>query len=404
MAWVDYSKGETAADNRYVSINGEDPFPDMHIGRFPAETSAHVQAMVEKTIAYETNPAPREWTERVLFVADDHPNSTYYYYSDDLVNNYLPEPYDPIRIYYMDNCFSGDSCTQAILDTLNSTGALFVNYVGHGGVENWAATAYPDPKSAVWHVSDLARLESTTHLPVMLPMTCDEGSFHEARLDVLAEETVRFAADRGAVASWSPTGEGYPDGHHYLNTGFLQAALYDGIRQLGAAADAGKARAFATGYYTDLIETYHLFGDPALRLNSIDVVDVAVGQSIVESAKENKIEITLSFTNTGPDLAVGVALTDVLPMELIDPTVVFSSTEVLSSREDITFSWTITNLLPGGSGEIVLEAGTVPDAGVSFFNVAQIGVETHDLVPGNNVSWAGFNLKSVYLPLIMKGN
>jgi hypothetical protein len=238
----------------------------------------------------------------------------------------------------------------------------------------------------------------------MLPMTCDEGSFHEAMLDALAEETVRFAADRGAVASWSPTGEGYASGHHYLNTGFLRAALYDGVRQLGAAAYAGKWEVYDSNDNFDLLETYHLFGDPALRLNSIEVVDVAVGQSIVWLPPEDKIEITLSFTNTGPDLAVGVALTDVIPAELIDPTVVFASPEVLEARDGITFSWTITNLLPGASGEIVLEADTVPGEDVSFFNVAQIGVETHDLVPDNNVSRAGLNLKSVYLPLVLRSH
>ncbi len=403
LAWVDPWIGETAADNRYVAVAGGDPFPDMHIGRLPAETSTHVQAMVDKTIAYETNPAPRDWTERVLFVADDYPDSAGNFpgLSDDLVNNYLPEPYVATKAYYQDTCLTGAACTQMILDTLNTTGALLVNYIGHGGSAVWAG--YPE---IIWEIDDLASLVPTARMPVMLPMTCWEGAFHQATQDALAEETVRLP-DRGAVASWSPSGEGVAVGHDYLNKGFLQAALYDGVRQLGAATDAGKLEVFNTHFYTDLLETYHLFGDPALRINSIDVVDVAVGQSIVESADGNRIEITLTFTNAGPDVAVGVALTDVIPAELIEPTVVFTSPEVLASREGITFAWTIADLLPGASGEIILEAYADPEQPyeeISFFNVAQISAETHDLVPGNNVSRAGLNLKYVYLPVIMRGS
>ena len=194
-----------------------------------------------------------------------------------------------------------------------------------------------------------------------------------------------------------------------MNKGFFQAALSDGVRELGAAADAGKARLFATGYFTDLLETYHLFGDPALRLNSPDVVDVAVGQEIDAPAvplPNDVVAITLTFTNTGPDVAAGVVLTDLLPPVLVNPTVVFSSSEVLAQREGLTFAWTIDDLLPGAAGTIVVTATVDPDwpePEVSFFNEARIGVETHDLVPQNNVAWIGVNLKSVYLPLILRG-
>ena len=172
----------------------------------------------------------------------------------------------------------------------------------------------------------------------------------------------------------------------------------------------GKAQVFATGYYTELLETYHLFGDPALQLNSLPVVDVAVGQTIEAPAvplPNDLITITLAFTNTGPDLAAGGRLTDLLPVELVNPVVTYTSPEVLALQEGITFAWTIGDLPPGTSGTIVVEATVDPalpsGSDISFFNLARIAVQTHDLEPRNNVSWAGVNLKSVYLPLILKG-
>ena len=400
LAWVDPWIGETAADNRYVSVAGDDPLPDMYIGRLPAETTAQLATMVAKTIAYETNPPPPDWVERVLFVTDDPDLAgDFYTYSDDLINDYLPEPYVPIKAYYGSTCLSGAECKQVILDTLNSTGALLVNYIGHAGVDLWTG-------NGVWGIEDLSSLVPTTRLPVMLPMTCWEGAFHQAEYDVLAEATVRLEG-RGAVASWSATGLGVASGHDYLNKGFFQAALQDGVRELGIAADAGKAEVFASGYYTDLLETYHLFGDPALRVHAL--VDVAVGLSIdspEKPAPRDLVTMTLTFTNAGPGIESGVLLTSLLPSVLVTPTVVYSSPEVLSQREGITFAWTLDDLQPGATGQITLTA-TVdphwPESEVSFFNSAEIAVRTHDLVPENNAVWVAVNPRSLYLPLVLRG-
>jgi hypothetical protein len=407
LAWVDPWVGETAADNRYVAVAGDDPFPDMHIGRLPAETTAQLVTMVAKIIEYESNPQPRDWVEQVLFVADDPDLAgNFHIYSDDLVSNYLPEPYVATRAYFESTCLTGPECKQVILDTLNTSGALLVNYIGHGSADLWTA-------NGVWGIDDLPSLAPTARLPVILAMTCWDGAFHhvkEGNFDgtALAEGMVRIDG-RGAVASWSATGQGVAAGHDYLNKGFLQATLYDGVRELGVAADAGKARVFASGYFTDLLETYHLFGDPALRLNSLDVVDVSVGQSVDALdplAPGGAVTFTLAFTNAGPDVAAGVVLTDLLSPLLVSPTVIYSSPEVLAQREGITLAWTLDDLAAGVTGQIVLTA-TVdlewPEPEVSFFNRAEIGVETHDLVPENNVALVGVNTEHVYLPLIMRG-
>ncbi len=407
LAWVDPWVGETAADNRYVTVAGDDPFPDMHIGRLPAETTAQLATMVAKIVDYEGNPPPQDWVEQVLFVADDPDLAgNFHIYSDDLVNNYLPEPYVATRAYYGSTCLSGTACKQVILDTLNTTGTLLVNYIGHGSADLWT-------EDGLWGIDDLSSLEVTTRLPVVLGMTCWDGAFHhvkEGNFDgtALAEGIVRIDG-RGAVAGWSATGQGVAAGHDYLNKGFLQATLYDGVREIGIAADAGKARVFASGYFTDLLETYHLFGDPALRLNSLDVVDVSVGLSVDALdplVPGGAVTFTLAFTNIGPDLAAGVVLTDLLPPMIVSPTVVYSSPEVLAQREGITLAWTLDDLAAGVTGQIVLTATVDPqwaEPEVSFFNRAEIGVETHDLVPENNVSLVGVNTKFVYLPLIMRG-
>jgi hypothetical protein len=59
-----------------------------------------------------------------------------------------------------------------------------------------------------------------------------------------------------------------------LNRGFFDAYFYQGLKTLGEATLAGKFRLWLTGGNLDLLDTYVLFGDPALNIaRSIKAVD-----------------------------------------------------------------------------------------------------------------------------------
>jgi hypothetical protein len=77
---------------------------------------------------------------------------------------------------------------------------------------------------------------------------------------------VTRAEGKGAVASWSPTGLGVVSGHDCLDRGFFQALFQDGLLTLGQATTAGKLNLLASGSNLDLLDTYLLFGDPALHI------------------------------------------------------------------------------------------------------------------------------------------
>jgi hypothetical protein len=87
-------------------------------------------------------------------------------------------------------------------------------------------------------------------------------------LSCLGESVVRVA-NKGAIASWSPTGQGLAAGHDFLDRGLFQALFYHGMHEIGAAATQAKLYLYGnTGEYRDLLDTYVLFGDPALQLNA----------------------------------------------------------------------------------------------------------------------------------------
>jgi hypothetical protein len=264
LADVDPWLGQTAADNRYVCVSGEDIFPDMHLGRLPVKTSAEASALVAKILAYEQNPPGGVWNRQVLFVADDADGTgDYAALSDTIADNYLPAAYTPQKVYYGITHSTATAARTAIVGAINE-GRLLVNYVGHAGTQYWAA-------EKLLRIQDVATLTNAGRLPLMVPMTCLDGYYIWPKppgqdYSSLGESIVRKQGG-GAIASWSPTGYGSPFGHDFLDRGLFEALFFDGVTQLGPATTQAKLYLYSnSGGFRDLLDTYLLFGDPALRL------------------------------------------------------------------------------------------------------------------------------------------
>jgi hypothetical protein len=253
---VDPWIGETASDNRYVTIVGQDTLPDMMIGRLPVNDSTQANAMITKIINYETDPDPGDWQQQVLAVADNADYAgDFAAISDYLLNNYLAPQFSAEKVYY-GVTHDLTSAKQAILDNINS-GKLIVNYIGHSGITAWG--------DQLLKASQVDSLINDGKYPVMLDMTCYDGSFHYPDMDALAEVASR-AEGKGSVAHWSSTGEGVASGHIFLNTGFFKAFMQDGVVALGDAVLSGKFNLWSAGGALELLDTYTLFGDPGLTI------------------------------------------------------------------------------------------------------------------------------------------
>ena len=275
LAMVDPTLGETAADNRFVAVAGDDILPDMHVGRLPANSPAETTAMVNKILTYERTSAAAPWTKRILFVTDnlDGGGGNFYELSDAIADGYIDPPanttllipgdYQRTKLYLGRTCVSGADCRQKMTQELNNQGAMFVSYIGHGTKTFWA-------REKIWDVTAASQLQNGEKLPIMLPMTCNEGYFHEAARTAqsTSEAAVRLP-NHGAVASWAPTGYGLSLGHDYLERGFFLSVFHGSGQRIGPATTAGKLYLIAnapSGTYIDLIDTFLLMGDPALQL------------------------------------------------------------------------------------------------------------------------------------------
>lgn len=383
LADVDPWLGETAADNRYVAVSGGDILPDMHLGRFPVKTIAEATAMVEKALDYMQNPPTTEWNRQILFVADNPDDAgDFYAFSDSVADNYVPALYSAQKVYYRQTHDTAISARRAITEAI-SAGRLMVNFVGHAAYRYWTS-------EQLLRIIDINTMNNTGRLAFMVPMTCLEGYFinpsSSTDFSAIAEMLVR-APDKAAVASWSPTGLGLASGHDIMNRALYQAIFYDGVIELGPATTLGKLAMVGQGH-DELIDTYILFGDPALELDVLKA-DLRITKTVQATPQAalfpEAMTYTLSYTNAGPSTAYSVVITDVLPVGLENPVVV-SSGMTITQRTGTSYVWDVADLPMGTGGVITITATVSPTFRGVLDNHAEIASDVLDRHKDNNTS------------------
>jgi len=259
LADVDPWAGETAADNRYVTVDEVDDLPDLLIGRLPVKTLAEAQTVVDKIARYETTPFPGGWNRNVTFVADDADPGAgdFAAQSEIIATTYVTSPFTPQRIYFTPPTTTVTAIQQATLNAWN-TGALLMQFTGHSSWQQWAGERF-------FHLDDLPMLHNDRRWPIVLEMTCFTGAFH--RPEPTLDKGLLNLKDAGATAVWSSTALGLSTGHDKLDGGFFQAVFNDKVNTLGQAALSGKLSLAKSGQQLYLLDTFTLLGDPALRFN-----------------------------------------------------------------------------------------------------------------------------------------
>lgn len=252
--------GETGSDNWFVCFDGEsDVIPDMLIGRFPVKTKEELQAMINKIKSYESVSPDEEWTKKVLLVADDE--EVIFRDTSENLASYLTTGYTADKQYLGKTTSRPDVLRQNIINSIND-GRLFVNYAGHGGIGLWA-----NERIFTWN--DVNYLYNQYTLPVVTTLTCANGYFVYPRyIESLGERLIN-APSGGAIACLVPSGISYPTTQAYLADGFYGAFFDEGDAILGSMVARGKLRVYENesgGDAINVIQTYVLFGDPALRV------------------------------------------------------------------------------------------------------------------------------------------
>jgi len=226
--------------------------PDLAIGRLTASNAEEAQALVQKTIAFENGGGSFGGTS-VLVADNADAGGNFEADADDIAATVLAGR-NPQKIYYSQQGAS----TRAEIEQAFNQGASFVSYVGHGGTVVWAS-------ENIFNDWDVANLTLQSQQPFLMTMDCLNGFFQYPVMNSLAEELLK-ADGKGAIAAFAPSGLSVDDAAHFYHKALLTEMLSGHHARLGDAILAAQEDYAQSGALPELLEIYHLFGDPALRI------------------------------------------------------------------------------------------------------------------------------------------
>ncbi len=310
------ASGETAMDQRFVNISGEDALPDMLIGRLSVQTPEELTTMVEKIINYETNLKTGLWQGTLIQVSDDHtdnPSDGVFEASrNELIQEIIPVGYDTRQIYLRK--IKSPDRTRAQIRAAINRGALAIEYTGHGGIQTWA-------DEAIFHSDDVVTLRNR-YLPFVITTTCLNGQFDKPQQVGNFCLSEQFLLGKyGAIAALSATRLTYGTANAEFDKDLFESLLGVGrepklvingndklpatIGYIVADAKISFVSRIRNTQWIPGAEQYTLFGDPASHLARPEL-DIKVELERIALNKTHEIVIKANEVGTieGPKIAV----------------------------------------------------------------------------------------------------
>ena len=251
--------GWTASDIWFALPPGTalDPYgrpgtrPALAVGRLPAQTAEQMAAIVAKILAYEKGDAAAPWRHQAFFTADNE------------------EPGFADQAGAMAKSLSGydsqvvtvdkDGAARASLLKAFGDGTGLISYFGHGSLNLWA-------QEKIFSVEDVAKLSNKDRLPLVLTLTCLSGFFQHPTTVSLGETLLR-APNGGAAAVIAPTSASTLGQQKVLADGLAEMLSSPDVKTIGDALLGAQSHLVdAAGGTNEILLTYNLLGDPAMRI------------------------------------------------------------------------------------------------------------------------------------------
>ena len=261
---------------------------DIAVGRLTTGTAADAQAIVDKIIAYDKDPATLgDWHLRNVFIADDEDGNPHINQADDLATKTAnTEKWFNIEKIYFDAyqqvATSGGQRYPDAKAAINSNifkGNLVTQYIGHGGPRGWAQERVIDN-------NDIAGWDNPNRYPLIITATCSFGGYDDYKTLTGGEQTL-IKPKSGAIALFTTVRAVFISGNEKL-TDAVQNVLFRRIN--GQYRSIGDILKDAKNNLTSEVENarrFTLLGDPAMFLampeyrvftTKINGQDVAAGQ------------------------------------------------------------------------------------------------------------------------------
>jgi len=336
-----------SSDVAYGSVDG-DTFIEIHPGRFPASSTAEVDLMVAKTLAYEREPTTDEtyYRSAAFMVARDNDDDDWAHYFND-----AEWAAALMGQWGMDNTEVISSSTHpnagGTFREMADAGMAYATYHGQSG--GWGTYNQP------------SQLDNGPTLPVILAYTCGGGSYGPSWLTTGTTDDPSGAVGYvGQMTSCS----GCAHWRSSLRRGFWGYLFEDTdeteVVTFGGAAEAGRLQYYNEHLATTEYTSSNLFGDPELNLWTGVPATIAVSHP--ETAPRGEFELTVTVTAAGAarEGAVVCVMSDEGTYEVVSTDEAGHAVFSLDTAEDQGLYVTVTgrNLRPY-EGEMSI-AGSAP--------------------------------------------
>jgi PKD repeat protein len=272
------------SDNAYGYILGNDHYQELLVGRFSAETVAHVETQVTRTLNYEINPQllTNDWYTTVIGIASDQGPGDDGEYDYQHVRGlqaqclgytytWNPELFDGSQ---GGNDAPGNPTPSMVADAVNE-GSSLILYCGHGSTTSWGTSGFSN--------NNVNSLVNQNKLPFIWSVACVNGEFMNTTC--FAEAWLRATQGgqpTGAIAflgatinqSWNPPMEGEDE-----MVAILVESYPSNIKRTFASLSINGCfkmnDTYGAGGY-EMTDTWVVFGDPSIcvRTDNPDTMTV----------------------------------------------------------------------------------------------------------------------------------
>ncbi|MCL2435665.1 MAG: C25 family cysteine peptidase [Lentimicrobiaceae bacterium] len=174
------------SDIMYGQLVGTDPYLEILMGRFSAETIAHVETQVERTIWYERDMTTSDtWlTDATGISANEYghgPNTpgghdgqeNDYRHMENIRLRLLDYGYTTVHQDYWYNCPGYPNTSNALITQHFNSGAGMANYCNHGSATAWTPYGSPSYTNA-----NVTALQNAGKLPFIYSVACLNGKYN----------------------------------------------------------------------------------------------------------------------------------------------------------------------------------------------------------------------------------
>lgn len=240
---------------------------DIAVGRFVCNTIEEARAIVDKIVAYDSDPATLgDWHFRAVYIADDEDGNAHIDQAEKLANeNAAVEPWFNIgKIYFDAYQQIATSAGQRFPDAkaaINSEmfkGMLLCNYIGHGGPRGLSQERVVDN-------NDIAGWDNPNRYPLIITATCTFGGYDDYTT-LTGGEQAFLKIKSGAIGLFTTVRSVYIAGNEDL-TDAVQDFIFQRVNgQYRTIGDVLKDAKNVLSTNDRNARRFTLLGDPSLHL------------------------------------------------------------------------------------------------------------------------------------------